>query len=239
MADLLDPIDSWPGDDATHIVRFNPDYVGLLTSLCARLLPRQFWDGDYATQDTMNDKIEELMLLLSTPYDCPDCPPGGGMDLIESQLLLANANLVTFDDIPDTYRDLVLRVRIRMTTTTQRYLQAKLNGDAGSHYSSLFFNPNQTSNFNTAYWRFGYLTFSSAPADFFGQFEITLPDYTAAAEKQAFWRGSSINGNAHTALVGVYGNGAWYDTNPVSQIDLFPNGDNFAAGSSFDLYGVS
>lgn len=71
MAEPIDYIDAWPGDDRTHISAINPGYVALLHGLCSELLYPDAFEGSEAEKLEMVEKIEELMYYLDLPYEPP------------------------------------------------------------------------------------------------------------------------------------------------------------------------
>lgn len=73
--DALEYVPEWPGDDMTHITRFNPAWLAVITGLLNDLEREDQWNGTPEQQAEMVNKVIELRQVINTPYECPS---GGG-----------------------------------------------------------------------------------------------------------------------------------------------------------------
>ena len=140
---------------------------------------------------------------------------------------------VTFSSIPQTYQDLVLVLAGASSTSNTFWVRP--NSDTSDIYSftQLFGNGSSASS-----------TRSTSPSGGvggllagFGNTEqsvntINIFNYTStSAFKTSLTRHSGTN-YAHTAV------SLWRSTSAVTSLSVVPSGGNFAAGSTFALYGV-
>lgn len=137
---------------------------------------------------------------------------------------------VVFASIPATYRDLV--VVVQGTTNTASNIKIKLNGDASNvSYVGMWGNgssPTSGANTNAAY--VGQL--STAQGIVIGQ----VFDYSLSNKHK------SILGRGGTASDAVWAFASrWASTTVVNSLAVTTNNtasENFAIGTTFDLYGV-
>ena len=166
--------------------------------------------------------------------------------LISSQVLGSSAASVTFSSIPQTYKDLVLRVSARSdysgaastplkvivnsVSTGTQYSDTRIVGNGSSASSS-----NDT---NSPYWylQFGVTAAGSVTSNVFASGELYIPNYTSSANKPMSLT-FALEDNSSSSVLGAY---AMLDrtTSAVSQLDISPSSGNFITGSSFYLYGI-
>lgn len=162
--------------------------------------------------------------------------------LISSNVLGSNTASVTFSSIPQAYTDLVLVASGRATNASiisNPYIQ--LNGVTTSLYSWTGITGNGASASSDRAssdtdFRPGYLDGNNATASTFGSTEIYFSNYANASYNKAMGSTSASEDNATTAYVTGRA-GLFRSTSAISSI-LFHSGSNWAAGSSFYLYGI-
>jgi hypothetical protein len=164
--------------------------------------------------------------------------------LISATTLSSTSTSVVFSSIPQTYTDLVLRASIRSDSsgTTVHDFVYRINGLTTSVYSKTQLTGNGTAaqSYRQTTTRFIFenmLDGASATANTFGNVEIYFPSYKSSSVKTAGHFGVSEN-NATLAGINTMA-GAFNDTNPITQIECYTSGYNFAIGSSFYLYGIT
>jgi hypothetical protein len=152
--------------------------------------------------------------------------------LIDSEVLASAAASVTFASIPADYRDLVLVITGTSSGAFNRLVSMQLNSDTGNNYSQVSMSGNGSD-----------VTSSSGTSDDLtvGALGTTSPamgitqimDYSATDKHK-----SLLIRQDNAGLFTLARAGRWANTSAVETIYLFPNADNFAAGSTFYLYGI-
>ena len=138
---------------------------------------------------------------------------------------------VTFSNIPQNYGNLILEATAKTNSSTADAFTLQFNGDTGNnyHYVQVTGDGSTVSTFTvspTGFVRLG----SIWPGD--GSFFGEIFDYSATNKHKA------VLGRASTASSAVHmTTSRWANTNAINSIRVFPNGEAFAAGSTFDLYG--
>lgn len=157
-------------------------------------------------------------------------------DLIDSEILSSSASSVTFTSIPGTYRDLVLVANFKPDTGTM-YGAWILNSDTGSNYSRVRITGNgSTASSTSATAASGFLNSGSAwDTTDFGLAKLEILDYSATDKhKTALLRSNMADLEVEATVF------RWASTSAVTSITLDDsNGNNFAAGSTFYLYGIA
>jgi hypothetical protein len=162
--------------------------------------------------------------------------------LIQRQTLASNTASVTFSSIPSTYKHLQLRFNARGTrAAVDNRVYVRLNSDTGSNYSqhNLIGSGASASAAGAAsqtYLDCRDVTGSSATSNIFGSGIIDLHDYSSTT-KNTTARGVTGNDRNGSGTIALW-SGAWLNTAAVSTILVFPESDNWLAGSTFALYGM-
>lgn len=167
------------------------------------------------------------------------------MKLIAKQTLGSATATVTFDSIPGTYTDLILvcstrsargtfyadDVRLRFNNNSTGYSDRVLQGNASQATSY--------ANSSAAQITAGYSTTSVSTANTFASTNIYVPNYAGSTNKSTSSE-SVVEHNSGTAneTYIIASAGLWANTAAVTRIDLFGVA-NFAASSSFFLYGIT
>jgi hypothetical protein len=148
------------------------------------------------------------------------------------------AATVTFGSIPATYRDLVV-IFTGTTVTTTNYTVIRLNGDTGANYSAQAMsfsvstgnaaagtNPNGTSSINSNYNTQPHSTNRI-------QTTLNIMDYSATDKHKTIL----VRSGQAAAGTDAFAN-RWANTAAVTSISFAPNGQSWAAGATFALYGI-
>jgi hypothetical protein len=149
---------------------------------------------------------------------------------------------ITFSSIPSTFTHLELRCYVR---DTQAVAQSggfiRFNGDSGSNYYRHWLAGNGATatsgnggSFSIGEWF--YYPGASGTAGVFGSYVMQVLDYSNASKNKTLKAlgGYDATGSGWVTL----GSGAWFNTAAITSV-LFGATTAFAAGSRFDLYGIS
>jgi hypothetical protein len=144
------------------------------------------------------------------------------------------ASSVTFGSIPATYRDLIIVVLAAGSTTLQGRI--RLNSDTGSNYSyqrmsgdgSSFTATEQSSQAS------GFVSaIAQATATGSLQMNINIMDYSATDKHTTIISRADQAANGTEAFAN-----RWANTAAVTSVQILTSTGNWAAGSTFALYGV-
>jgi hypothetical protein len=148
--------------------------------------------------------------------------------------------IVTFNDIPQTYKHLQLRF-IGRNTSTNDGIRFRLNGDNGSNYTRHLLYGNGASVVaaaGTSTTSLGIANFptSSTTASVFGAGVIDILDYanTSKYKTTRALAGFDANGSGSIFLY----SGLWLNTDPVTSISFIWDANNSAEYSRISLYGI-
>jgi hypothetical protein len=149
--------------------------------------------------------------------------------------LSSSAATVTFTNIPNTYRDLII-IGSGTSTGTALDIGARFNSDSGTNYSQVaMFGLGSTSGSSSqgSETGFGLGRFSNSIANF----QTSLMDYSATDKHK-----TCLTRYDDATVVTVARAGRWANTNAITSIQLYnasANGQSFAIGSTFALYGIA
>lgn len=157
--------------------------------------------------------------------------------MAKAMVALANITLgsaqatVTFSSIPATYRDLRLVINGTLSATAQSIF-VRLNGDTGTNYNYVLMyggtGPATSASYpNVARGELGYQGSTTINV------QSDILDYSATDKHKSYLS----RGNDSTDLVIAYA-GRWASTSAVTTVLVYPTSANFAAGSTFALFGV-
>jgi hypothetical protein len=162
---------------------------------------------------------------------------------LQNTTLGSSAASVTFSSIPATYRDLVIVVNGRTTTTATngQWIVAEFNSDTGANYSVVTMEAGGgATTIRSLSLTNGYVgkmnTSSSSNTDFSTSL-IHIMDYSATDKhKTVLGRSSGKDGALDFAVSALATR--WASTNAVNQVKLSLDTNSFASGSTFALYGI-
>lgn len=153
---------------------------------------------------------------------------------IATQTLSTAASSVTFSNIPQTFKDLILTVDT-YGATTSGYPALRFNSDTGSNYSTTSFMGNGSTANSGRYSNITELYLSN----YIGGFNTTVR-FTSRTHIMSYSSSSvyktviTLDENQNTeASVGL-----WRNTAAITTV-LVRGSSNFAAGAKFSLYGIA
>lgn len=162
---------------------------------------------------------------------------------IASTTLSASATGVTFSGIPQTYKDLIIKISVRHdSASVANNLWVTFNGSGAANYSYIQLIGNgstSTSNRGSAIARLvaqSGMVANNATSNTFSNTEIYIPNYALSSHKVA----SADVGSENNAVEAYRTVNAFLRSvsDPISSVELFPPSGNFLSGSTFDLYGI-
>jgi hypothetical protein len=143
------------------------------------------------------------------------------------------ASSITFGSIPATYKDLICVVAAKGSTTLQGRI--RLNGDTGTNYSYQRMSGN------------GSTTSAVESASNTSAFVSAIAQATTTSDLQMNISFLSYSGGRHKIILNRAGNAAngtdaivnrWINGSAITSIQILTSTGNWAAGSTFALYGV-
>jgi hypothetical protein len=168
-----------------------------------------------------------------------------GLPVLIATSTPAGVGTVTFASIPNTYRDLQVRVRgAGAAAASFVNVGVQFNGDAGANYD---FQENVTNNTtpggsaNVAQTSvaIGYLPAASGVANLGGGAEATIFDYAGSTlfKDVLALKGVRLSGSASGYFAGMVW-GSWRNSNAITSVTVVLSSGAFAAGSTVSLYGI-
>lgn len=157
--------------------------------------------------------------------------------LIAKSTLGSAASTVTFDSIPSTATDLLFLVSPRGTNYTE--LRLAFNTAATTDLTSRSIQGTGSSAVSYSLAR-GYvceMPVSTATANTFGNVEIYIPNYAGSTNKS--YSATGVSENNATAAEIVATAGLWSNTSAITKVVFSCSTGQFAAESSFFLYGIT
>jgi hypothetical protein len=167
-----------------------------------------------------------------------------GMQAIYSRTLTSAAYSVTFNNIPQNYTDLVIKISARGDSGANFVDNGLLepNGDITNLSGiraegyNITFNSGRTNTGNySTFYRFPAGTSTS---NTFGLTTVTIPNYTLRTPKQMIVDGVTPNVNSTNWFVNMYAQ-LYSNTTPITSFTFLGGAGNYAAGSTFNLYGIA
>ena len=151
------------------------------------------------------------------------------------------ASSITFNSIPQSYTDLVVKYSARCTAIYAAVdVYINFNSVAlGSQYAGVLVYGTGTASGSassaSSTWA-GFISAGGSTSSTFGNNEITIPNYASSTYKSVMVDGVSEN-NASEAYQEIVSN-SWSNTSPITSLTLTPAYNSFAQYSTFTLYGV-
>ena len=152
---------------------------------------------------------------------------------IATQTLGSTASTVTFSSIPSTYTDLVIISAAKSTGSTES-IMLRFNGDSGNNYSFTYLfgtgtaaNSGRQSNLSFALGGFASQNYQANIVNIMNYADTTT--YNTSLERR---------NDASTQVFQSVS--LWRNTAAITSLTLQPeNGQSFASGSTFTLYGIA
>ena len=155
---------------------------------------------------------------------------------IATTTLATTSTSVTLSSIPSTYTDLRVVVYLKSSGTSDYGLRGYINGDTGSNYSETNLQgygsavSSQLTSQSQASYTFTY-GFSNEGA----LFTFDFFSYAGSTYKTFLVTGSNDQNGSGSVDRSVQ---LWRSTSAINSINFFPASNDFAAGSTFTLYGI-
>jgi hypothetical protein len=174
----------------------------------------------------------------------------GALVLISEVVTSGSQSNVTFSSIPATWRDLVVRVRGRVTNSSaDAFIMMQLNADTAANYDYTFmdqfgpgpgatnYDPGQSMGASSI--AIGLLAGATATANRSGGFEAVVFDYVGTTFNKS---GTSLSSNTWGTAASSQSVTAiafdWRSTAAVNSAKIFPNSSGaFVDGTVVSLYG--
>jgi hypothetical protein len=162
-----------------------------------------------------------------------------GMQPIYTKTFDTNANGFAFNNIPQTYTDLLIKLSTRSTHTALDSFGIYLNGSqAAVSNTSLIGNGSSGSSARSTYRAVGNMAGTDYTANTFNNYEIYIPDYTSNYFKQIIIDGT-VENNGTACLISMVS--CLYRTNsPVKSFSYDSSTAGLAqvSGTTISLYGI-
>ncbi len=144
---------------------------------------------------------------------------------------------VTFNSIPQTHTDLIIKASPRGTnSSTSIETLISFNGVTTNLSSRLLYGSGaavgSTTNTNIA----GVSSSASDTSNTFGNLEFYIPNYTGASNKSLSV--DSVSENNATTAYAYLTSGLWSNTAAITSITITPAAGSWAQNSTFSIYGV-
>lgn len=170
----------------------------------------------------------------------------GALVLITETVTSGSQSLVSFTSVPNTYRDLMVRVRGRGTTALLAVdLSLRFNNDSGSNYDSLWSDittagvSSFTSIAATNIFA-GSISAASAPSNAADLVVMQIGDYRGTTFQKAVLINHTDKQNTTTGANGLKQrqiSGWWRSTSAITQVDVSTGAGGFVDGTVVSLYG--
>jgi len=144
-----------------------------------------------------------------------------------TKIASVNANALTFDNIPQTYDDLLVKVSCRDLTPGGGFGQTQymdFNGGGSGLFSSTWIESNGSSVYGSRFvnengFRLGVVNSTGATsASLFGSYDIYIPNYRSSTFKTYVCQYATEN-NSTSAYMGQSG-GIWRSTAAITRIGM-------------------
>jgi hypothetical protein len=151
---------------------------------------------------------------------------------IETLTLTAASAGVTFSDLPQTYRDLIV-VCDWAGSASANYMFVRLNGDTGTNYSYvLAYGAGSSGGSTSASSQTGLYTGIARTTKNATLFQIF--DYSATDKHKTALSRYGLADMSEVAMIAS----RWANTAAVTSVTLQLGGNTFAIGSTFSLFGI-
>lgn len=165
---------------------------------------------------------------------------------IAETALTGNVTSVTFSNIPQTFRHLMIMASTRVDTAVEvDNAQIRFNGDTGANYDyQQLFGNSATATASAARATtsavIGAAEGANSRANCFAPGLVWIFDYSRTIEKRMVGF-TAVFGNlsADADMFALFRVGNWRNPNVITSITIIPaTGPNFVSGSRFQLYGI-
>jgi hypothetical protein len=164
-----------------------------------------------------------------------------GMQAIYTRTITSAGSLITFNNIPQTYTDLQLRISSRDNAAVSLSGIVLIpNGSGAALWSGTVLSEGPSSYRYTAgtYGYIGTNVGASATSNMFTVTEVIIPSYTSNLFKQVMSDGGGENNNSTTNPIRPQAS-LWRSNAPINALTIGTDNGQFAIGSTITLYGIS
>ena len=156
--------------------------------------------------------------------------------------LASSTAAITFNNIPQNYTDLVIKISGRTTEAANfTTLVLTFNGSASGYSRRMIQGYNSgvasSSGSSETSLNLGYINGSNSTASTFGNMEVYIPNYTSANNKSVSIDAAQERNDATQAVLWLNA-GLWANVSAISGITLTPAGGSLAQYSTATLYGI-
>ncbi len=150
---------------------------------------------------------------------------------------------VTFNNIPQTFTDLMLDVSYRTTGSNAfESLTGSFNLASDSLHSTSYIqgysgSPSSGRSSGLGYFNFGYTSGGGSATATFGNAQIYIPNYTSSNYKAVMCESTQENNSTSNYVLTITAN-LWRNTAAITQIQIASTGI-LAANSTISLYGIT
>lgn len=169
----------------------------------------------------------------------------GYMRMLADTTLGGAAASIDFTSIPATFAHLMLVVCARSDTAAlTTSILVRLNNDSAANYDSQYVLGNggtasAAETFAGTSVSAGNMPGGTAPANLFGQCDISIAHYAGSANNKVLRLSAAVKAGVTTTLLqSALAAGFWRSSAAINRITLIPAAGNFAAGSRATLYGL-
>jgi hypothetical protein len=156
-----------------------------------------------------------------------------------------SANQVQFASIPQTYKDLVIKISTRSAATSVSALITAFNSDTTAINSSTRLIGSGTSASSDRFTSQNYgsvynngQNISTYTANIHASSEYYIPSYANTSTFKCYFVEGVSENNASAASINIL-SGVWRSTAAISTINILDaNGANFTTTTTFTLYGI-
>jgi hypothetical protein len=166
-------------------------------------------------------------------------PAGNTYSQIASTTLGSAAASVTFSSIAGTYTDLVIVSSAANTAINANGMGIRFNSDSATNYSKTYLYGDGSSVVSGRGTNQTNISISNMPISSTGVFAATITHIQNYSNATTYKTVLSRGGGANTGNLVIAYVGTWRSTAAITTIDLINDSGNFAAGSTFNLYGIT
>lgn len=148
----------------------------------------------------------------------------------------SSAASVTFSNIPATYRDLILNVNGTPTGGNPLVL-VRFNSDTGTNYPQVYMWATTAAQSGTNAGSGHYITSTSVLAGARFDGNVSVMDYSATDKHKTVLSRSGYT-NAASVQIAESSATRWANTGAITSLAVVASVNNFASGTTFNLYGV-
>lgn len=156
--------------------------------------------------------------------------------LAEVTVGAGGTSAITFNNIPQNYNDLIVKLSIRWSNAGPDGIYVSFNGSTASFTSRIIEASGSAASSSTPARLVGGLEGTGYTASTFGNAELYIPNYTSSNNKS--FSADSVTENNATAAYSQLIAGLWSNVTAITSLSLTPSSGTFIQYSTAYLYGV-